>query len=388
MRLAAAGLSLVVGILGLFGPAAIAQNQSRNTSESDHLDGYGIMLSPSVMEKLLDRIAEKMASDLQFDEAQAEESRRIFKENVLKFIKQNQREMTQLTNEFLEMRLDGNPPTPEAVADWSKRAMPMLERTKEIVGNVSEQMRPIMNDEQQVKMEASLAAFEVGTNFVGRRLQNWSDGGFDVATDWWKSPGVQKLDSQRARELESAVRQARESKLAALRGEQSPTLAQVEIETPMEPVVPVSSTETPTPANPVQPQTLTPKVTIRSAPAAPKDEWTVYTENYISRYKLNADQQQKAMTHLGNAQSQRENFLRGKGRQMEDIERTFKAAKTPEEVKAADEQYQKLMKPVERMFDNLKEKLDGLPTREQRKNASPAPAENGKTDRTLAVPKP
>ncbi len=386
MKLTAVSVALLIGLLGLLGPSAIAQESSRNASASDHLDGYGIMLSPSVMEKLLDRIAEKMASDLQFDEAQAEESRRIFKENVLKFMKQNQREMTQLTNEFLEMRLDGNPPTPEAVADWSKRAMPMLERTKEIVSNVSEQMRPIMNDEQQVKMEASLAAFEVGTNFVGRRLQNWSDGGFDVATDWWKSPGVQKLDRERARELESAVRQARETKLAVLRGEQPPIVAQAAAET-AEPVVPVSSTETPAPSDPVQPQTIAPKATAKAA-ATPKDEWTVYAESFIARYKLNADQQQKAMTHLGNAQAQRENFLRGKGRQMEDIERTFKAAKTQEEVKSADEQYQKLMKPVDRMFDNLKEKLDGLPTREQRKNASPAPVENGKADRTRATPTP
>lgn len=388
MRLLVARFALVIGVLALADACAGAQSQSGKGQEFDHLDGYGIMLSPSVMEKLLDRIAEKMAIDLQFDEAQAEESRRIFKENVLKFIKQNQREMTQLANEFLEMRLDVNPPSPEAVADWATRATPMLERSKEIVNNVSEQMRPIMNDEQQVKMEASLAAFEVGTNFVGRRLQSWSGGGFDVATDWYRSPGVQKLDRERARELESAVRQARETKLAALRGE-APQIAEAQSEPLAEPAVPVSSKENPAPADPTQPQTTAPKPAVaKAAPAAPKDEWTIYTENFITRYKLTADQQQKAMTHLGNAQSQRENFLRGKGRQMEDIERKFKAAKSPEEVKGADEQYQQLMKPVERMFGTLKEKLDALPTREQRRSAAPAPAENAKVERIPVAAKP
>src|SRR5262245_1808631 len=77
---------------------------------SDDDEGFGVMLSPAVMEKLLDRIVDKMGKDLQFDEAQTEDARRVFKENVLTFMKQNQKEFTKLTNDFLDKRLGTEAP--------------------------------------------------------------------------------------------------------------------------------------------------------------------------------------------------------------------------------------------------------------------------------------
>lgn len=343
-------------------PFSPAQQSSERAWKADEPEGYGLLLTPAVMDKLLDRVIEKMGQDLKFDEAQSADAQRVFKENVLKFIKQNQKELTQLANEFLDKRLGTEPPTAEEVAEWAKRASPMLEKTRELVTHVSEQMREFMTDEQQVKMDASLAAFEVGTGFVGRRLASWSEGGFDPATDWPRNPGVQKLDREQAHQLEIAMKEARDAKL----NEGRPPAAAPQIVEVPEPVVPVTSTPDPAAraARAAQP-TPAPK-------AEPKDEWTLYVESYIARYSLDSTQAQKAMVFLNTATGQRDSYLRSKGKQMEQTEKSFKAAATPAAVKTAEEQYQKLMQPVERMFSKLKESLDGLPTRDQRRKASDA----------------
>jgi hypothetical protein len=373
-----AGLMLGTPIV----PPSVAQETSvrRIAAETDGPEGYGLLLTPAVMDKLLDRIVEKMSQDLKFDEAQSSDAQRIFKENILRFAKENQNELTKLANEFLEKRLGVEAPSAEEVADWAKRAQPMLEKTQALVTHVSEEMRGFMTDEQQIKMDASLAAFEVGSNFVGRRLASWSEGGFDPATEWHRNPGVQQLDQENARRLEFAMEQARRSKLG-----QAPPEAAEAAEAQL--VVPVTSTPeaAAAAANAAQPT----HVTKADTKAEPKDEWTKYVEAFISRYNLDSTQAQKAMVFLNTASQKRDVYLRGRGKQMEQTEKSFKSAGTPESVKAAEEQYQALMQPVDRMFEKLKENLDSLPTREQRRKASDnAPAKDEAAKKSAPAPKP
>lgn len=373
---------LVAGLLAGLCSTAPATGQDsterRVAREVDEPEGYGLMLTPAVMDKLLDRIVEKMGQDFQFDEAQARDAQRVFKENVLRFIKENQKDFTKLANEFLDKRLGTEPPTPEEVAEWAQRAQPMLERTRTFVTKVSDEMREFMTDEQQIKMDASLAAFEVASNFLDRRLSNWSEGGFNAATEWPRNPGVQKFDDEQAYKLQLAMEDARRDKLGlAPRQPADPQAA--------EPVVPVGST--PEAAASATRDAQPVPAAKGAAKAEPKDEWTKYVEAFIAKYNLDATQAQKAMVHLNDATRKRDEFLRTKGRQMEQLEKSFKSAGTPDAVKAAEAQYQALMQPVDRMFEKLKEKLDGLPNREQRRKAA---AESGDAEkyRPAAAEKP
>ncbi|MBI5865616.1 MAG: hypothetical protein HZB38_14130 [Planctomycetes bacterium] len=352
-------------------PAA-AQDGSRDdrkTAEKEEPTGYGLVLTPAVMDKLLDRFSERMSTYLRLDEAQADETRRVFKEGVLRFLKENQGDLNKLANDFLEKRLDVEPPTPDQVAEWADRALPMFSKGRELVTQITDGMRPYLDDEQQARMDATIAAVDVGSELLNKRLNKWSQGGFDVATEWYRSPGAQRLDRERARTLETAMTQARSERLAALNGEPPPGGAEMT-------VTPVGTT----PAAPA-------RVKAEAAPAQPKDEWEQYVDAFIARYALDSSQQQKAHLFLDDARRQRDNFLRGKGTQMEETEKAFKTASTPELVKAAEERYQQLMLPVERMFDRLKERLDGLPTREQRRNAA-EPKPVIRPAKPVAAPKP
>jgi hypothetical protein len=301
-----------------------------------------------------------MGKDLQFDEAQAADAQRIFKENVLRFIKQNQREFTKLANDFLEKRLGTEAPTPDEVAEWAQRAQPMLEKTRTFVTKVSEEMREFMNDEQQTKMDASLAAFDVASNFLDKRLSGWSAGHFDAATEWPNNPGVQKYDDEQAHKLQLAMDAARDEKLG--RAPRQPVEPQAE-----EPVVTVGTPpDAVAPLDPAKPAQLAKN----AAKAEPKDEWTLYVEAFVAKYKLDSTQAQQAMVYLNDATGKRDEHLRRKGREMEKLEKSFKTATTPDAIKAAEERYQTLMRPLDGIFDRLKEKLDKLPNREQRRKAA------------------
>jgi hypothetical protein len=318
-----------------------------------------------------------MSQDFRFDEAQASDAQRVFKENVLNFIKENQREFTKLANDFLEKRLGTEAPTPEEVAEWAQRAQPMLEKTRTFVTKVSDEMREFMTDEQQIKMDASLAAFEVASNFLDRRLSSWSEGGFNAATEWPRNPGVQKFDDEQAKQLQIAMEDIRRQKLGlAPRQPAEPQAAEA--------VVPVGST--PEAAEAAARDAKPAPAAKTGTKAEPKDEWTKYVEAFIAKYNLDATQAQKAMVQLNEATRKRDEFLRSKGRQMEQVEKSFKSAATPDAVKAAEEQYQTLMQPVDRIFSKLKENLDRLPNREQRRKA--AASGEGETAKPAALEKP
>jgi hypothetical protein len=107
-------------------------------------------------------------------------------------------------------------------------------------------------------------------------------------------------------------------------------------------------------------------------PETPKDEWTIYTEGFIERYQFHSEQKQKAFAMLRQQQERRDDYLRNNVGDMARVTKMLTEAKTDEEREKALAAYQRLNAPVNRMFEQLKERLDTLPTRAQRKAAAEA----------------
>jgi hypothetical protein len=102
-----------------------------------------------------------------------------------------------------------------------------------------------------------------------------------------------------------------------------------------------------------------------------KDEWTRYVEDFIRRYNLNDEQQQKAHSLLQQQLERREHYLRRKDREVERIRNMFKQAQGDAQKTAlAETAYRRLNEPIDTMFQKLKEKLETLPTRDQRRAAA------------------
>jgi len=351
-------VSLALATCGL-PSAATAQNQRDDAGKppaaTDRNEGYGVLLSPHALDLLLERAADQMARQWGLDENQVEQAKAILKERVPKFLRENQAELQSLFDQFIEAQAGSEPPTAEFVAEWAKRATPMLGDARKMFGDVTEQMREFMDDDQQVQLDAALAAVDAGMNIQNRRLQGWAAGNYDPATEWHPNPGVQRMDAARAREVRDAMNNARRQALdQAYGGQQQPSAdpaAQAADAAGGQP------SPAPRPAKPA---------------AASKDEWTQYVEKFIVDYALTPDQTQKAQMHLSAAQTERDRHLGGKGREMREVQERFKTAKDPVAVKSAEAAYAKLMKPVDNIFERLKQRLEKLPTREQRARATPA----------------
>jgi hypothetical protein len=287
-------------------------------------------------EKLVNAYVQKASRDmgrhLGLDEYQQQLFSESFRDEAQRFIAGNRETLKPLINDYVDAVFGSTPPTPELAAEWADRALPVIGALRDVAANVGERTREFMTEEQEARLDSQLAAVEAGADVVTHRLLTWSDGGFDAKSEWPGSPQFRELDRKRRVELEGAMETARR---AALND-------------------PAAQPETPKAAKPKD----------------AKDEWTLYTESFIRRYRLNEDQQQRARLALQGQISQRDRYLARCGPEMERISALYTAAKDDEALKKAEAAYARLMEPAQTMFEVLKKKLDRLPTRAQRAAAA------------------
>ena len=105
---------------------------------------------------------------------------------------------------------------------------------------------------------------------------------------------------------------------------------------------------------------------------------------FIQHYRLDDEQRQKAVGFLKQQVESRERYyVRSAGR-MKQIKSLFVNIKTEKQRALAESARQELNEPVARMFERLKQKLDTLPTRQQRRLAAEA-AKKGPDSRKAAA---
>jgi len=253
------------------------------------------------------------------------------------WLEENKAEMKTLINQFIEAQLDDEPPSVEEVTLWARRVLPLVNEFRDRVFQMTDSMREYMTDDQIDMLEAELAAFDTGITLINRKLYVWAEGGYDPETEW-VPPGPERR--RREREEERARREAMEQ----------------------------ARRETLRQAHPGgRPLASTRPTTGQRKPA---DEWEVFTLQFIERYRLNSEQRQKAMQFLRAAQEERDRYLRRRADAWKKVEQRLRDAKTEPERQTALAQFETLNAPVQRMFQKLKDRLNTLPTREQRRSAA------------------
>lgn len=113
--------------------------------------------------------------------------------------------------------------------------------------------------------------------------------------------------------------------------------------------------------------------------------WETFTRDFIAKYRLNVEQSQRAWQILRECQKVANQHLARHEAEIAAIEReTSSAPRDDGATQAARKKLEKLLEPVQSIFENeLKPRLDKLPTREQRRNAqaTSAPAASNRADR-------
>ena len=346
-------LVALLGLVGLVTPLALSQqyyDQDENQPRRKQaLPEAGFWPTQRIMELAIDRLTEQMSEQFDFDDEQLYQTQELFKERVIPWLNDNRGDLMQISNEYMEMLWEKKAPSPEQVARWSIKLIPLVDEFGGIIEDTSEEMRSFMTEDQQVQLDAAMAAWDVGTQYIDRRLGVWADGGFDPVEDWHRTPEFQKGERDRQE---------------ALRRDQDMARKAVLEDAGYDPHQPGGAAAPETVADVRRTPTAAP-----TRVQAPKDEWAVYVEGFIKRYQLNADQQDSARRFLKDAQERRDSYLQRNSQRIADARQKSQAAKSEPERTKADAVVQKYARPVERMFDQLKERLNRLPTRKQRLEA-------------------
>jgi hypothetical protein len=356
--------SLLIGIVCLpLALAASAQDQPEYLPEdapdavfqdrpprATKIPTEGFWPTKLMMERIFERVADEMASNYEMDDDQRDQTAALFKGRLMRFLEKNRPEIQSLMNEFFEVQLHNEAPTPEAVAGWSQRVLPLLDDLKVVVEDVTDDMREYFTDDQVTKLEGELAAFQTGLTIASGKLGTWAAGQYDPEREWFApGPGREKREREEAERMDAAMKEAKERAEAESRAALDASSSSVRIAD-----IPVSGG--PQPA---------------SVPSV-KDEWTLYTEDFIRRYELEPEQEQRARSYLRSAQFERDRYLQKKSDEIERVTQAAIDAGSDEAREKAKDDADRLQAPVERIFQQLRDKLNTLPTRAQRARAEPA----------------
>ena len=352
-------IAFVANLIALPAPAQnSADYPSQDTPDESLQDGprratkiptEGFWPTKLMLERIFDRIADEMASNYEMDDEQRDRTAALFKKRLARFLEKNRPEIQSLTNEFFEVQLHNEAPTPGAVATWSQRVLPLLDELKGVAEAVTDDMHEYFTDDQITKLEGELAAFNTGLTIASAKLGTWAAGEYDPDREWFApGPGREKKEREDAEKMDAAMKEAQERAEAEARAAIESSEA--------------DAAGRSIPKKPAAPAT---------APVA-KDEWTVYTEDFVRRYELEPEQEQRARSFLRSAQFERDRYLQRKSDEIERVTKSALDATSDEDRVRAKEQADRLQAPVERMFQQLRDKLNTLPTRAQRARAEPA----------------
>jgi hypothetical protein len=113
-------------------------------------------------------------------------------------------------------------------------------------------------------------------------------------------------------------------------------------------------------------------------------EWEQYLHQFIARYKLSEEQSQKALAVLKDCQEQGKQYLNRNKAKIEQLEARLRSVQESRQPDAGKQraailaQMARVREPIENIFENqLKPRLDKLPTRAQRKSAGDKAKDGG-----------
>ena len=358
--------------------AATAQRTLLVDDEDEPVDGF--FPTPKMIDRVIDRVAEGMAEHLDLDESQRSAVAQALRTRVPGWLNQNRNEIKRLTNAYFEALLDDHPPPADDVADWARRASPLMDQFRGVVEEVVGDFSAALNESQAATVQSELAAFRVGISVVQSKLQLWAEGGYDPEVDWPRGAKYAEMEAAEQAALEKAQEEARKAVLSADRAHAAaelndPGVERVRAEMQSGAQIAVVGEISP----PKEDRGMVPVdvvvTTTRPAIAASKpavlevqDEWGRYVDAFVARYALDEGQQNSARLFLREARRRRDRYQESK---LEDFRKLEAALRKPgdKNIEQLQREYRALQAPIDRCFDQLKERLEKLPTRKQRRDA-------------------
>ncbi len=297
-----------------------SEQTGKESAEEPKTPVEGLWLTAKQRELLLKRWAEDISIQFDLDATQKDKVRDGVVKRWTGFLDDNREDIQPLVNEFIEMRLELEPPSKERVQEWADKALPVFDGFREQIRQGQSEFREMLNFRQRAKFEIEALGFEAGLKLAESRLKQWKEGEFKV-DDLWEPPRAERRRrraEREAKEKEAEVKQAEPDDQIALEVKR----------------------------------------------------WEEFVADFVKKYQFDQGQTDAAASCLNEIKGR---ALAHRDRRKDDITRLEQKINTPsdtkEEIDDLKKQLAELYGPVDDMFKELRGRLEQIPTAAQREQA-------------------
>ncbi|MCG3126224.1 MAG: hypothetical protein CHACPFDD_01054 [Phycisphaerae bacterium] len=321
-------------------------------------------IPPWNMVERFDAMTRIMSDRYLLDEQQEQAFRRMVSKVASEVLSKHGERIMEYAGEVIDTRAAGRPIEAEQVAHWVELARPVMEDVRQRVETAAEGFMGELSAEQREIFTRDLRAADRRFEHLRERSDAWQRGEWSPE-DWGLSNDPIQTGTRRpAGEAPAAGDPSEPS-------DQPHDAARPSIEPPpprarpprLQPPVADPDADTAEGAL-AEPDSVPDRPGRRrdARPAAiPGDEWSRYVADSIRRFHLNDAQQNSAWKVYRDLADRRDALLR-------------KARPSSAAPAAAEKPNEKLTADVQRLFDDLKRRIDRIPTRAQRRAAESADA--------------
>ena len=297
----------------------------------------GLWPSKKLLNLMLGRWAEQVSEKYGMDDVQTAKLRAKATERWSGFLEQNRSEIQPIVNEFIEMRMELQPPQKDRVQAWAERTTPVFDKFRAQLDQGMAEFREILTYFQRVKFEIDALKLGVGMKLAEGKLKQWKNGEFDE-NEFWEPTAAERRRrrAERRRRREEAEKTAEADATA--------------------PAVPTSADASTTP-----PPDQTDQIAVEL------EAWGRYVEEFIRIYVLDEGQRDAVLSVLSEL---KDRAIAHRDRRRADIAKLEQRIKT---FNGADDQLLDLKKrltelygPIDDMFKELKRRAEQIPTQKQR----------------------
>lgn len=275
------------------------------------------------MNLMLTRWADEVSRQYELDDAQRTKVREAVVKRWSGFLNEHRSAIQPIVNEFVEMRMELEPPTKERVQAWAKRATPVFEQFREQLNQGTAEFREILTPLQRSKFELQALQFGVGVQVAEQKLKQWQNGEFEPSEFWEPT-----TDPERRERREERRRHRQEAAKKQAKAEPEPEETdQIALEL---------------------------------------KAWEDYVKAFVRIYSLDNGQRTTALSILSEL---KQRAIAHRDRHRDDIakleERIQSFTGTEEELADLKKQLTELYGPIDEMFNELKRRIEQIPTTEQ-----------------------
>lgn len=294
-------------------PATLWAQDNKNEGNSKPKDMSSIFAGTPLFWRtdwVMDFYAGQITRYYNLNKEQEEYTRKLLSQKVKTFLQDHEREVRALMAEYMEYQISQELPDPKAAKDFARRAAPLAQDIRREIFEGNMRWREILDDQQKAKHDLDI-----------KQLTMFFDG-LEQGLDRWSQGRVQPTD---------------------MPGRIGPS-----------------------------PSTLGTNI---------EDAWDYWVRNFIQSYKLDEGQQQTAKSVLRELKDEAARYRDANKDKFTELQAALKAitqrppktdpeelAKYQAETAKVAKQRTELERPITALFDQLRSRVEAVPTVDQRKN--------------------